>query len=117
MDRVAITTATGASLALEAPVPVLAHGKDAAVRSFADAQLRSELRSIVLDVLGVRDITDLGDEARTWAERVADTAASAVCDRSVGALLDSIDATMADVPPAVAARFSEAAMRYDAGLD
>ena len=99
------------------PMRAVGDGRGRATRVLAGPRLRADLRSIVLDVLGVCDTADLPDETRIWAERVAETAVGAVCDTSVSRLLDAIDASMAEVPPEVAAHFAEAALRQDAGID
>src|SRR5690349_11625317 len=83
----------------------------------AKERLRSELRSIVLDILGVCDPGELRDDLAAWVERAADSAVSAVCDACVGTLLETIDATITEAPPWVVVRLTEGATRLDAGID
>ena len=83
----------------------------------ASARLRFELRSIVLDVLGLGEPRDLPQEVSAWVEAAAEAAVSAVCDSSVRGLMQSIDASIAAAPPAVVARLAQSAIRRDVGVD
>jgi hypothetical protein len=86
-------------------------------RGMASARLHADLRSIVLDVLGARELSDLPPDVATWVDGAAETAVSAVCDTSVSGLLDSIDATVQAAPSGIVARLAHAALRHDVGVD
>jgi hypothetical protein len=83
----------------------------------ARARLRSDLRSIVFDVLGLCDAVELPAETAAWVDNLAEIAVTAVCDSSMNALLESIDAALAEAPPSVVARLAQASTRHDAGID
>ena len=96
----------------------LATGLDRrATAVMARARLRAELRSIALDILGLSEPADLPVEMAAYVQRATEVAASTACEGSIAALLDSIDATISDAPPAVVARLELAAVRRDAGID
>jgi hypothetical protein len=82
----------------------------------ARARLRAEVRSIVFDVLGLCEASELPSETAAWVENVAEVAAAAVSDLSMHALLESIDAALAEAPPSAVARLVQAATRRDAGI-
>lgn len=87
-----------------------------ATRARARARLHAELRSIVLDLLGPCEPDELSAEAAAWVENAAAIAVSAVGDRSMRALIESLEATVAQAPRDVIHRLDEAAVRHDAGI-
>jgi len=88
-----------------------------ATRVMARARLRSELRSIVLDILGPCEPGELPEALAGWLEDAADVAVSAVCDASLRGLLESVAASVAEAPPSVVARLAQEGIRHDAGVD
>ncbi|HEX5014571.1 MAG TPA: hypothetical protein VFV72_10490 [Candidatus Limnocylindrales bacterium] len=88
-----------------------------ATRAMAPARLRYELRSIVLDVLGCQDPSELPEDVAAWAEHIAEEAASSACDPLMTRLLASLEATIQTAPHAVVVRLADAAARHDAGID
>ena len=83
----------------------------------ARGRLRSELRSIVLDVLGLSEPGELPAEMAAYVEGATEAAVSAVCDTSMSALLESVQTTIAEAPSSVVARLEQAAVRHDSGFD
>ncbi len=88
-----------------------------AVRVMAQARLYSELRSIVLDLLGPCDPEELPVEMSAWVESAAARAASAVCGRSMNALIQSLESTVAGAPSDIIHRLDQSAVRHDVGID
>lgn len=88
-----------------------------AARVMARARLHSELRSISLDLLGPWEPDELPDEMAAWVENAAATAASAVCDRSLNALIQVLETAVTGAPPDVLLRLDDAAVRHDSGID
>ncbi len=87
------------------------------IRDMARARLYSELRLIVLDLLGPYDPDELPVEMSAWVERAAARAASAVCDGSMSALIRSLESTLAGAPADIVHRLDQAAVRHDVGID
>ena len=89
-------------------------------RSFARTRARSRLeghvRAIVADVLGGSQPGDLPAECTEWLVAAIDAAVKPVCDTSLAALAETLEAALATAPPAVAQRLREAEARHDAGL-
>ena len=88
-----------------------------AIRVMARARLYSELRLIVLDLLGPYDPNELPDEMSAWVEHAAGRAASAVCDVSMSALIRSLEETAEGAPAEIVHRLDQAAVRHDLGID
>lgn len=82
----------------------------------ARARLRSELRSIALDLLGRCEPDELPADAAAWVENATETAVSAVCDRSIRALIQALETTVASAPRDVLHRLDESAIRRDLGI-
>ena len=81
------------------------------------SRLDGTLRAIAADLLvGPAEREPLLADAVKWLDATTDAAVIAVCSASLGALVRTLDSLLADVPPDVARRLSEARARHDAGV-
>ncbi|MEO8246141.1 MAG: hypothetical protein ABI622_03385 [Chloroflexota bacterium] len=87
-----------------------------ATRVMARGRLQDELRAIVLDMLGPCEPDELPAAVAAWVDGATDRAVSAVCDRSVEALVEALESAVAGAPRDVLVRLDQAAARHDAGL-
>jgi hypothetical protein len=82
----------------------------------AKSRLTGELRSIAVDLLGPYESDELPTECAAWVDATIEAAVSAVCQRSLTALIRTLDALLAIAPPEVARQLDEIRVRHDAGL-
>jgi len=87
-----------------------------AVRIGAHDRLRSELRSIAIDLLGPFASDELPSDVSTWIDAATEGAVASVCDASLSGLIDALESRRAAAPPAVLHRLDDAAARHDAGI-
>jgi hypothetical protein len=95
-----------------APAPLLARSL---TRTAARSRLQTDLRAIAVDLLGRCQPSDLPDAHAAWVARIVDTAVMSVCDSSLAALAEALDAELEDAPPGVVRCLEEAEVRRDAG--
>ena len=84
-------------------------------RTYAQRRLEREVRAIAVDLLGRCQADDLPDDCAEWFANTVDDAVTRVCDSSLTALADTLDARLAAAPSWIARRLREAEARHDAG--
>lgn len=85
-------------------------------RAMAWSRLHGALRAITIDILGPCEPQDLPDELAAWVNGAAETAATAVCERSLAALIQSLETSIALAPRGVVHQLNVAALRYNVGV-
>ena len=85
-------------------------------RTRARSRLEAHVRAIVADVLGGSQPGELPADCTEWLADAIDAAVTPVCETSLAALANALDAELAAAPRAVAERLREAEARHDAGL-
>lgn len=88
-----------------------------AARAMARARLRSELRSIALELLGPCEPGDVSREMAAWIDKATETAVSGALDTSMSALMQSLETAVAGAPIHLVDRLAQAAVRRDAGIE
>jgi hypothetical protein len=73
------------------------------------------LRAIAVDLLGRCQPGDLSSDGTKWLTAAVDAAVTRVCDASLAALAETLDARLAAAPSGLAWRLREAEARHDAG--
>jgi hypothetical protein len=94
------------------PSPWLTRGL---ARTAARSRLESELRAIAVDLLGRSEPGDLPRECAEWLATTVEAAVRRVCDSSLAALAETLDARLDAAPPRIARRLEEAEARHNAG--
>jgi hypothetical protein len=85
------------------------------VRTQAWSRLETDLRAIAVDLLGRSQPGELPTDCAEWVATAIEGAVTRVCDASLAALAETLDARLAAAPPGVAQRLREAEARHDAG--
>ena len=89
------------------------------VRSLARTQARSRLetdmREIAVDLLGGSQPGELPTDCSEWLAAAIEATVTRVCDASLGALAEALDARLAAAPPGFVQRLRDAEARHDAG--
>lgn len=102
------------------PSPAVAELTSAVTRRVARVgaryRLDGVLRRIAMDLLGGSRPDELPVAVSDWVETATDAAVAAVCDTSLAALVEAIDAQLVKAPADVVRRLDDAAMRHDAGM-
>lgn len=86
------------------------------IRVGARYQLDTALRRIAIDLLGGSRPDELPTAMSAWVQAATDAAVAAVCDTSLAALVEAIDAQLAKAPVDVVRRLDDMATRHDAGI-
>jgi hypothetical protein len=86
------------------------------VRVGARYRLDGVLRRIAMDLLGGSGPDELPTAVSSWVQAATDAAVAAVCDTSLAALVEEIDAQLAKAPADVVRRLDDMATRHDAGI-
>ena len=90
-------------------------------RSFSRARARSrlegELRAIARDALGAHQHDELPTDCAAWLATTIEAAVASVCDETLAALADALDARLAVMPATVARRLRDVELRHDAGYE
>jgi hypothetical protein len=73
------------------------------------------LRAIAGDLLGRCQPGELSTDGAKWLAAAIDAAVTRVCDASLAALAETLDARLAAAPPGIVRRLREAEARHDAG--
>jgi hypothetical protein len=84
-------------------------------RTGARSRLEGELRAIAVDLLGRCQPGELPNGCADWVATTVEAAVMRVCDSSLAALAEALDARLAAAPPGVAEHLHEAEVRHDAG--
>jgi hypothetical protein len=74
------------------------------------------MRAIAGDLLGRCQPGELPTDCADWLAAAIGAAVAHVCDASLEALAEMLDAQLAAAPPGFAQRLREAEARHDAGL-
>lgn len=85
-------------------------------RTHARSRLEDHLRAIAVDALGRCLPGELPTDCTEWLAAATEAAVTRVCDASLAALAETLDARLAAAPPGVAQRLRDAEARHDAGL-
>jgi hypothetical protein len=85
-------------------------------RTRARSRLEGHVRAIIVDLLGGSQPGELPNDCTEWLAAAVDAAVKPICDTSLAALTETLDAELASAPPEVARRLREAGARHDAGL-
>jgi hypothetical protein len=84
-------------------------------RTGARRRLETEVRAIAVDLLGRCQPGELPDDGAAWLATAAEAAVTRVCESSMAALAEALDAELRAAPPAIVRRCCEAEVRHDAG--
>jgi hypothetical protein len=82
----------------------------------ARSRLRSELRGIALDLVGLYQVEEMPRECATWVRTTIEAAVAEVCDPTVAALTRRLSAELLVAPADVARRIDMARRRHEAGF-
>ena len=84
-------------------------------RTAARSRLDADLRAIAVDLLGRCLPDELPHDCAEWLATTVEAAVTRVCDASLAALAETLDARLDVAPPGFARRLREAEVRHDAG--
>jgi hypothetical protein len=74
------------------------------------------MRAIAGDLLGRCQPGELQADCADWRSAAIEAAVAHICDASLAALTEALDARLATAPPGFAQRLREAEARHDAGF-
>lgn len=84
-------------------------------RTQAWGRLETEMRALAVDLLGRCQPGELPTDCTEWLAAAIEAAVRPVCDASLAALAEALDAQLAAAPPGVLQRLQAAEARHDAG--
>jgi hypothetical protein len=88
-----------------------------AARAMARRRLESELRSIVLDLVGFCESDVSAATIRAWVDDATAPAVRAACDRSMAELIDGLEGCLEQVPSELVDCLNASGARRDVGSD
>ena len=84
-------------------------------RARARSRLEGELRAISRDALGAHQNDELPTDCAAWLATTIEAAVASVCDETLAALADALDARHPVKPATVAPRHRDVEQPHDAG--